>query len=200
MKRDEFAAGARLSDDEQMAPVSIEHVERLRHQLGLPIELDTSGGLRREIRVRFVLDPERHLHPIAVRLGSDVRLCEALACRDVVARCARYNEMFGQLRSLRVRFASVMTTVMERGSAMSAARRALETLEADIEGRQFQKMGSYTVDVQTLESEIAFLEGYHRYLEKMIKRAEELKRMKQCGEGTLDLAPDASGTDETDGV
>src|SRR5882724_12253636 len=76
---------AQFPGDERMAPVSTAHLERLRRHLGLPVELDTSGWLRREIQVRYVLGPQRQVHATAVSVGSEVRLHEALAHGDLAA-------------------------------------------------------------------------------------------------------------------
>jgi hypothetical protein len=179
----------RFAGDERMAPVSAAHVEHLRHHLGLPIELDTSGWLRREIRVRFVLGPERQLYATAVSVGSDVRLHEALAHGDIAARAMRYNQVIDLLRGLRARFDAV-APALEPGSSLSSAHRALQTLEDTVAQRQFTRMGSNTVDVRTLAFEVGFFEGYLQYLERMTARAEELARMTQDGEDTLDAPAD----------
>jgi hypothetical protein len=149
---------ARFAGDERMAPVSAAHVEHLRHHLGLPIELDTSGWLRRDIQVRFVLGPERQLYASAVSVGSDVRLHEALAHGNIAARAMRYNQVLDLLRGVRTRFEAVAPNALEPGSALSSAHRALQTLEATIAQRQFARMGSNAVDVRTLEFEVGFFE------------------------------------------
>jgi len=48
-------------------------------------------------------------------------------------------------------------------------------------------MGSNVVGLQTLETEIGFLERYHAYLAAVTTRAEKIERAGTCNEGTLDL-------------
>lgn len=166
--------------------VTTDQIAELEKRLGLPVEFDeslTNGVELRYVKERGALGIGTDIKPTVVRVGRDALVDEILAHRHTVRRITRYNGLVGKLRSL---WDELVIGADGTHNPFAKATRGWESFE---EMRKLEELialrrarwNPRTLDVQTLDDEIAFLEGRLAYHKEIVRAGGETRALKGVG-------------------
>lgn len=191
--------GASLADDasdvadaagrvDQRARVAVENLDALGERLGVRVELD--DGLSNGVELHYQAKPGRlgigtDIEPSVIRVGRAATIEDVLAHRATVERITKYNGVTGKLRGLWDRFvvgAGGGVNPFKKGTVAWESFEEVRKIDGLIESRR-AAWGGRLADAQTLDDEIAFLEGRRAYHEEILRTAEETGALKAAGMG-----------------
>jgi hypothetical protein len=191
-------AGPKLARHDTRARVSPEHLGELEQRLGVPVVLDEA--LSNGVELHYVRRPGRlgigtDIEPTAVRVGRSALLDDILVHRTTIARVTRYNGVVGKLRGLwdRLLVDTAGINPFRPGQRGWEAFEELRKIDELIELRRSQ-WNPASLDPQTLDEEITFLEGRRAYHEELVQAAHETGAIQ--GIGHIDASDIGKVTDE----
>jgi len=154
----------------------LERARKLGRRLRVPVAIDDTGWMRREIELVFSKERDGTLRPVLVRVGHDASDDAVLTHGGVMTGCAQYNAALVKLHQLAERLAALVRqgrVRLEPGSPVAYAHRELDRLDELIARRQLLAMGHGTARLATLVRETELFARCDAHLAPIVQAAED---------------------------